>query len=427
MKKILVLSLFIFSCNLDLSRNNNIKASESGNSGSIDFGAKPNLESKELDISKNETTENKEKITDTNIKNRFSSNYIKSMLDLKNFFLNNTKGKIRATHIDDDNNTVIIFDDIMYYINNNGYIKTYDLKDKLYNKYNAVLYLDKGNGFGFFNPETVDNSNKSYIVDFKSFEPQDNINSSNIQTSLLSIDSNKNGIGYSLTNDSKTINFYDINDSLKLIPLNKIFTLNNNERFYQNNIFNKGKKGFIFSEETIDGKIKNKMYLLENNQIDINKAININFKNIDHPDYINGKIDDNGNGFLYGQKINTDINKYDLELKKISNYKLEDNSYLFKDIKNPNIFINNNGNGVITSGVDQKTMYLYSINNYSVIKLDKISSDIFSSIRTSINDNGNGFIVLTYYKNSNISQLPFSYYSDIILVENYQIVEDFLK
>jgi hypothetical protein len=388
MKKLIILSMFISSCSSNLNYISN----------------------------------NKSETNYLKIENKFSSDYLKNIIQLRKSFLNSTEGKVRSSYIDENNNILIIFDNTMYYIDSNGYTKTYDLKNKPYNTHNALLYLNKGNGFGFFNSELT--TSTTYVVDFKLFEPQDNTISSNLQTSLLYIDNKKNGISYKLLDDNRTMNLYKVNNLIQSDSLVNSFTLNENEQFYQNYFFNRNGKGFIFSEKYIDIKRKNRMYLFENNKIDINNPIDIKFQNIDETYYyISGKIDDNGNGFLYGQNINNidkDLSENYLEIKNIFNYKLQEKSYLFKNIKNPQIFINTNGNGFIVSVLDNKNIHLYTINNYKIIKTNKILDNTFESVNVNLNDNGNGFIIINY---SNLTNTLSKYHSNMILIENYNILE----
>ena len=154
----------------------------------------------------------------------------------------------------------------------------------------------------------------------------------------------------------------------------------------------------------------------------------MNFK-LDNKDYfIDGQIDKNGNGYIYAS-----YNNIDIELKKISNYSISNDSDFFADLR-PNLFrLNSAGNGVIISNKDYPNLFLHEMKDYKPTGNKYLLSSSLDKLATqpiyAINKNGDGFILITSYKNIINPQLPdnsknkSTYNNEMIIINNYKIVE----
>ncbi|MEK7432215.1 MAG: hypothetical protein AABZ74_03695 [Cyanobacteriota bacterium] len=408
----LVASFFILSCD-----NNNIK-----------------------EIIKIE--QNKNNIQNNNTDNSSFFSNIEKFKELKDKFKNNNENVFIQGYFDNDNNAMIFFENKLYILNKNSELKIiHDLGE--YSKYiYSRPILDKnGNGLNFYTSETGGSFDVYMIKKFENFIPTESLIIRDPYVIVPDINelsyNNYIGQGYSFEKDeNKELIFFDINGFFKYNESGK-FRLENNEKF-QSIILNKNNNGFIFTKEDPVATIYTKenptsilytykSYLIKNNSIDLKNG-KILFLKDSYERYITGKIDDYGNGYIYYNNKENNI-----ELKKIFNYNIEEKSLFYNNIKLRQIKLNSDGNGFMITG-EMNNLFFNEVKNYNLTDNKIIISNSLDKMFIGkpiylINEHGNGFILLSSYKNIRNPYLPDSkenkttFTNDIIFVKDYKIVK----
>lgn len=355
------------------------------------------------------------------------------LLKLKAEFKSNESSLFTDGYFDDNNNGLIFLSDKAYYINSKSDIVRSDFDYKIGALTNPILD-ENGNGFSLHEPTITDAMVPSSYT-FKRFEkflPKESIKVPNYLPDLMKYRSPKfidnigvyygNNIFYKFTLDN--YNYPHILDRIELDQSIQIY----------NKIFDKNNNGFIVTREKENNKIINKLYLYKNNELDLKSPQTIDFNSVDNELYINGQINENGNGYIYSIVNNTDI-----KLKRVLNYSVLDELIVFDNI-DPNFEFNivleantlkldSEGNGFIISKQADSKLFLHEIKNYKKTgNKYLLASNLDKTVRYpmySINSSGNGFILITTSKNITIPvTFPVNYDNEMIIIKNYKAVEE---
>ena len=354
------------------------------------------------------------------------------LLKLKTEFKINESSIFTDGYFDDNNNGLIFLSDKAYYINNKSDIVRSDFDYKIGSLTNPILD-ENGNGFSSHDPLITD-AMVPFSYTFKRFEkflPKESIKVPNYLPDLMKYRSPKfinnigvyygNNIFYKFTLDN--YNYPYILDRIELDKKTQIY----------NKIFDKNNNGFVVTREKENNKITNKLYLYRNNELDLKSSQIIDFNSDIDECYINGQINENGNGYIYSIVNNTDI-----KLKKVLNYSVLEELIVFDNI-DPNFDFNivieqnsfkldSEGNGFIISSQASSKLFLHEIKNYKkTTNKYLLASNLDKKVKDpmyAINSSGNGFILITTSKNTTIPvTFPVTYDNEMIIINNYKVIK----
>ena len=384
-----------------------------------------NINTIKTDVSNKNTTSTSSQLIMESKKNPLSN--LDGLLKLKAEFKLNDKEYFNQSYFDDNNNSLVFFGKNVYYTNPKSETNKYDLGINDYSFAFLKPFLDeKGNGFAFYNKEVSD----GLITDFYTLKIFDNFIPKN---NLLIENKFPNLMKYFSPNRLNNIGVYTDNDIVYTYSIDKdnVSIINKIELSKKNNItnsiFNKNNIGFIFTkEESEDHKFTYKYYLYQNNKFDLLSEKKLDLKLGDKDAYIDGKVDENGNGYIYLVPNYANSND-DIELKTISNYTILDKSYLFEDLKIHEIKLDSKGNGFLISNKEFSSLFLYEMKDYKPTNNKYLLSDSMDkavNMNYSINSNGDGFILISTSKNITIPvTFPITYDNEMIIINNYKIVK----
>ena len=380
------------------------------------------------EVSTKNSTSTSNTLTMESEKNPLSN--LDGLLKLKAEFKLNDSNRFIDGYFDDNNNAIIFLDNKTYYINGKSEIITSDFETKIGILTNPIFDKD-GNGFADYSTEVTTGMIPD-VYTFKRFEnflPKETVSVKNQLPDLMQYFRPKliNNIGFYYQLDTNSFYTFIVDKNNTTSVIEKI-ELDKKTQIY-NTIFDKNNNGFVVTkEEGVDNKVTQKLYLYKKNKLDLTSSKIIDFDLGNSNYYIDGQINENGNGYIYSLE-----NNFDLKLKKVLNYNILDELIIFDNIQpslqDKNSFkLDSNGNGFIISSQEKPNLFLYEIKNYKKTNNKYLlASNLDKKYREpiyAINSSGNGFIIITTYKNLTTPlTFPLTYNNEMIIINNYKIVK----